>query len=104
MPDSRPCGPRSVFGAAVPSARRSITPNGQAATHDPQPLQTSSWTTTVPNSVRNSDPVGQTSRQPAWVQCLHTSEAINQRNSSVSGGVGAEAAAGSAAEAAGGAC
>ena len=37
-------------------------------------------TTTVPNSVRNSAPVGQTSRQPACVQCLHTSEAISQRN------------------------
>src|SRR5215218_6134100 len=36
-------------------------------------------TTTVPNSVRNSAPVGQTSRQPACVQCLHTSELINQR-------------------------
>ena len=31
-------------------------------------------TTTVPNSVRNSAPVGQASRQPACVQCLHTSE------------------------------
>src|SRR3954470_20953311 len=42
----------------------------------------SDWTTTVPNSVRNSAPVGQTSRQPAWVQCLQTSEDISQRNSS----------------------
>src|SRR3954471_839710 len=41
----------------------------------------SSWTTTVPNSVRNSDPVGQTSRQAALVQCLHTSDDINQRKS-----------------------
>src|SRR5215210_1637140 len=41
----------------------------------------SSWTTTVPNSVRNSAPVGQTSRQPALVQCLQTLEAISQRNS-----------------------
>ena len=40
----------------------------------------SCWTTTVPNSVRNSAPVGQTSRQPACVQCLQTSEAISQRN------------------------
>src|SRR5580700_3422374 len=39
----------------------------------------SSWTTTVPNSVRNSAPVGQTSRQPASVQCLHTSLDISQR-------------------------
>src|SRR3712207_6797323 len=36
-------------------------------------------TTTVPNSVRNSAPVGQTSRHPACVQCLHTSELISQR-------------------------
>src|SRR5690349_22814080 len=39
----------------------------------------SCWTTTVPNSVRNSAPVGQTSRQPACVQYLHTSLDINQR-------------------------
>ena len=39
----------------------------------------SSWTTTVPYSVRNSDPVGQTSRQAASLQCLQTSELINQR-------------------------
>src|SRR5919204_6947587 len=44
----------------------------------------SSWTTTVPNSVRKSDPVGQTSRQPASVQCLQTSELINQRKPSPS--------------------
>ena len=61
-------------------------PDGQPATQVPHPLQTSSWTTTVPNSVRNSAPVGQTSRQPAWVQCLHTSDDISQRNSAVSGG------------------
>src|SRR4051812_15409399 len=41
----------------------------------------SSCTTTVPNSVRKSDPVGQTSRHAACVQCLHTSLDINQRNS-----------------------
>src|SRR4051812_25460392 len=41
----------------------------------------SSWTTTVPNSVRNSEPVGQTSRQAACVQCLHTSDIISQRKS-----------------------
>src|SRR3954462_15525843 len=39
----------------------------------------SSCTTTVPYSVRNSDPVGQTSRDAACVQCLHTSLDINQR-------------------------
>src|SRR5436309_6843242 len=41
----------------------------------------SSWTTTVPNSVRNNEPVGHTSRHAAWVQCLQTSLAISQRNS-----------------------
>src|ERR1700754_3240486 len=41
----------------------------------------SSWTTTVPNSVRKSAPVGQTSRQPACVQCLHTLDIISQRKS-----------------------
>src|SRR5919202_5199911 len=39
----------------------------------------SGWTTTVPNSVRNSAPVGHTSRHAAELQCLHTSEAISQR-------------------------
>ncbi|GAA2883741.1 hypothetical protein GCM10010472_47330 [Pseudonocardia halophobica] len=47
----------------------------------PQPLQMSSCTSTVPCSVRISDPVGQTSRQAAWVQCLQTSEDISQRTS-----------------------
>src|SRR5436190_9518893 len=56
-----------------------MTPNGQAVTQYPQPLQTSSCTTTVPNSVRNSEPVGHTSRQAASVQCLHTSDDISQR-------------------------
>src|SRR5438046_6800943 len=58
-----------------------MTPKGQAVTQYPQPLQTSSCTTMVPNSVRNSEPVGHTSRQAACVQCLHTSEDINQRTS-----------------------
>src|SRR5215469_3026325 len=56
-----------------------MTPNGHAETQYPQPLQMSSWTTTVPNSVRISAPVGQTSRQAASVQCLHTSLDISQR-------------------------
>src|SRR5215212_8721127 len=56
-----------------------MTPYGQAGTQYPQPLQMSPWTTTVPNSVRNSAPVGQTSRQPACVQCLQTSELISHR-------------------------
>src|SRR5690606_2006711 len=40
----------------------------------------SDCTTTVTNSVRNSAPVGQTSRQAACVQCLHTSEDISHRS------------------------
>src|SRR5688572_2522196 len=48
----------------------------------------SSCTTTVPNSVRNSDPVGQTSRQAAWVQCLQTFDIISQRGSSPPPGAG----------------
>src|SRR5436189_3946756 len=44
----------------------------------------SSCTTTVPNSVRKSDPVGQTSRHAACVQCLQTSEDISQRSASTS--------------------
>src|SRR5258707_2936912 len=74
--------PRLVLGAAVPSLRRSITPNGQAATQVPHPLQTSCCTTTVPNSVRNSAPVGHTSRHAASVQCLQTSEDISHRSGS----------------------
>src|SRR2546430_11227396 len=46
----------------------------------PQPLQMSSCTTTVPNSVRNSAPVGHTSRQAARVQCLQTSELMSHRS------------------------
>ena len=34
--------------------------------------------TTVPNSVRISEPVGQTSRHAAFVQCLHTSDDMSQ--------------------------
>src|SRR5919112_2382262 len=56
-----------------------MTPYGQDGTQYPQPLQMSPCTTTVPNSVRNSAPVGQTSRHPACVQCLQTSELISQR-------------------------
>jgi hypothetical protein len=43
-----------------------------------QPLQTSGWMKTVSNSVRMIAPVGQTSRQLACVQCLHTSDIISQ--------------------------
>src|SRR5436190_22850624 len=42
----------------------------------------SCWTTTVPYSVRNSDPVGQTSRHAACVQCLQTSDDMSQRKAS----------------------
>src|SRR3989440_7527708 len=50
----------------------------------PQPLQTSSWTTTVPNSVRNRAPVGHTSRHAASVQCLQTSDDMSHRTPSPS--------------------
>ena len=39
----------------------------------------------MPNSVRNSAPVGHTSRQAASVQCLHTSLDISQRRPSADG-------------------
>src|SRR5205823_6944983 len=42
----------------------------------------SCWTTTVPYSVRNNEPVGHTSRHAAWVQCLQTSELISHRSAS----------------------
>src|SRR5689334_18657268 len=58
-----------------------MTPYGHPDTQYPQPLQMSCCTTTVPNSVRNSAPVGQTSRHPACVQCLQTSLLISQRKS-----------------------
>jgi hypothetical protein len=37
-------------------------------------LQTSAWTITVSNSVRTIAPVGHASMQPAFVQCLQTSD------------------------------
>src|ERR1700759_587178 len=55
----------------------------------------SSWTTTVPNSVRISAPVGQTSRQPASEQCLHTSLDISQRRASDGGPLFSSAGSGS---------
>src|SRR5689334_24894011 len=60
-----------------------MTPYGHPDTQYPQPLQMSCCTTTVPNSVRNSAPVGQTSRQAACVQCLQTSDDISQRTPSL---------------------
>src|SRR5438067_1469365 len=41
--------------------------------------------TTVPNSVRKIAPVGHTSRQPACVQCLQTSDDMSQRKSAFCG-------------------
>src|SRR5436305_7247 len=57
-----------------------MTPNGQADTQYPHPLQMSGCTNTVSNSVRMIDPVGQASRQPAVWQCLHTSDIISHEN------------------------
>src|ERR1700691_1748114 len=54
-----------------------MTPYGQADTQYAQPLHTSGCTITVPNSVRTRAPVGQTSRQPACVQLLQTSDDIS---------------------------
>ena len=58
-----------------------MTPYGHAGMQYPQPLQMSSCTTTVENSVRNSAPVGHTSRHAACVQCLQTLDIISQRRS-----------------------
>jgi hypothetical protein len=41
----------------------------------------SAWITTVSNSVRMIAPVGQASMQPAFVQCLQTSDMNSQRSS-----------------------
>ena len=78
-PSCRAAAARAARRARNGRSRLSMTPNGHAGTQYPQPLQMSSCTTTVPNSVRNSDPVGQASRQPACVQCLQTSDSISQR-------------------------
>src|SRR6266702_4291901 len=43
-----------------------------------QPLQTEGWMKTVSNSVRMIAPVGQTSMQLAWAQCLQTSDMSSQ--------------------------
>src|SRR3954471_22477573 len=75
-----------------------MTPYGHAGTQYPQPLHTSGCTTTVPNSVRNNEPVGHTSRHPAWVQCLQTSEDISHRKSMSSGPEGAAGSGGSSDE------
>jgi hypothetical protein len=56
----------------------SITLYGQAAMQSRQPLHTSGWMYTVSNSVLMIAPVGQTSMQLAFEQCLHTSDIISQ--------------------------
>jgi hypothetical protein len=43
-----------------------------------QPLQTEGWMKTLSNSVRMIAPVGQTSMQLAWLQCLQTSDISSQ--------------------------
>ena len=43
-----------------------------------QPLQTEGWMKTLSNSVRMIAPVGQTSMQLAWLQCLQTSDIRSQ--------------------------
>ena len=43
-------------------------------------MHTSLWMSSAPKSVRNSAPVGQTSRQPASTQCLQESLIISQRD------------------------
>src|ERR1700759_5503885 len=48
----------------------------------------SSWTTTVPNSVRISAPAGKPPGPPASEQCLHTSLDISQRMGPSSGPLG----------------
>src|SRR4051794_28686285 len=63
-----------------------MTPNGQAGAPLPPPVHTSSRPTTLPESLRNSAPVGHTSRHGAVVQCLHTSEDMSQRMPSSSAG------------------
>src|SRR5260370_33183269 len=50
------------------------TPNGHELTQYRQPLHTSWLMFTVPYSVRGIAPVGHASRQPAWAQCLQTSD------------------------------
>src|SRR5438876_5962941 len=55
-----------------------MTPYGHAEMQLRQPLETSCWMKTVSNSVRVMAPVGQTSRQLAFLQCLPTSLIISQ--------------------------
>src|SRR2546430_16650145 len=56
-----------------------MTPKGQAATQDEQPLQISGWMKTLLNSVWMMAPVGQACWQGAVTQCLQTSLIMSQR-------------------------
>ena len=58
-----------------------MTPKGHPTTQYPHPLQMSGCTYTVSNSVRTIAPVGQFSRHPALLQCLHTSDISSQEKS-----------------------
>src|SRR3984957_5356926 len=81
-----------------------MTPNGQAETQYPQPLQMSDWTTTVPNSGRINAPGGQTSRQADSVQCLHTLLAMSQREPSAENSLSADSVSTDAPESSGCPC
>src|SRR5215470_8406427 len=56
-----------------------MSPNGQAATQDEQPLQMSGWMKTFSNSLWMIAPVGHACWQGAATQCLQTSLIISQR-------------------------
>src|SRR5438309_3733634 len=56
-----------------------MTPKGEAATQDEQPLQISGWMETLLNSVWMMAPVGQACWQGAVTQCLQTSLIMSQR-------------------------
>src|SRR5947199_7211030 len=56
-----------------------MTPKGQAATQDEQPLQISGWMKTLLNSVWMMAPVGHACWQGAVTQCLQTSLIMSQR-------------------------
>src|SRR5205807_1631484 len=66
-----------------------MTPKGQAATQDEQPLQISGWMKTLLNSVWMMAPVGQACWQGAVTQCLQTSLIMSQRPAPRGEGAGA---------------
>src|SRR6266850_5101797 len=78
LPISRPLWMRSLqkvhLLARPVSWLNDTTPNGHELTQYRQPLHTSWLMFTVPYSVRWIAPVGHASRQPAWAQCLQTSD------------------------------